>query len=150
MTVAKATSPRARKLDGRSISPRPPKSSENPSTSRRLPITEPLSEPRTTSVSPSFTASRAMISSGALPKVALRKPPIPGPVCSAACSVASPISHASGMSAIAESDELDRLVQVERVVDEDDERRERDGREEDAADHGRLPYPAPPRGGRIA
>ena len=40
-----------------------------------------------------------MISSGALPKLALRKPPTPGPVCSAACSVASPISHASGMSA---------------------------------------------------
>src|SRR6478672_10287348 len=37
-----------------------------------------------------------MISSGAFPKVALRKPPIPGPVCSAACSVASPISHARG------------------------------------------------------
>ena len=44
-----------------------------------------------------------MISSGALPKLALRKPPIPGPVCSAACSVASPISQASGMSAIAAS-----------------------------------------------
>ncbi len=45
----------------------------------------------------------AMISSGALPKVALRKPPIPGPVCSAACSVASPISQARGMSATAET-----------------------------------------------
>ena len=44
-----------------------------------------------------------MISSGALPKLALRKPPIPGPVCSAACSVASPIRHASGTSASAAS-----------------------------------------------
>ena len=86
-------------LDSRSSAPRPPKSSENPRTSRRLPTTLPVSEPRTTSVSPSWTASSAMISSGALPKVALRKPPIPGPVWCAACSVASPISHASGMSA---------------------------------------------------
>jgi hypothetical protein len=39
-----------------------------------------------------------MINSGALPKLAFRKPPIPAPVCSAACSVDSPISHASGMS----------------------------------------------------
>ena len=40
----------------------------------------PVSEPRTTSVSPSCTAKSALISSGALPKVALRKPPMPGPV----------------------------------------------------------------------
>ncbi len=44
-----------------------------------------------------------MISSGAFPNVALRKPPIPGPVFFAACSVASPISHASGISEIAAS-----------------------------------------------
>jgi hypothetical protein len=44
-----------------------------------------------------------MISSGALPKVALTKPPMPGPVCSASCSVDSPISHASGISAAAET-----------------------------------------------
>ncbi len=90
------------RLDQRSIAPLPPATSENPSTSSRLPITEPVSEPRTTSVSPSLTAMSAMISSGAFPKVALRKPPTPGPVCSAACSVASPISHASGISASAE------------------------------------------------
>ena len=94
--------PKARKLDQRSISPRPPAKSENPSTSSRLPTTDPVSDPRTTSVRPSWIAISAMISSGALPKVALRKPPIPGPVCSAACSVASPISHASGISAAAE------------------------------------------------
>ena len=58
----------------------------------------PVSDPRTTSGSPSATANRAMISSGALPKLAFRKPPMPGPVCSPACSVASPISHASGTS----------------------------------------------------
>ncbi len=64
---------------------------------------EPVIEPRTTSVSPSATANRAMISSGALPKLAFRKPPMPGPVCSAACSVDSPISQASGTSAAAAS-----------------------------------------------
>ena len=41
--------------------------------------TLPVSEPRTTSVSPWLTARRAMISSGAFPNVALRKPPTPGP-----------------------------------------------------------------------
>ena len=82
----------------RSSGPRPPATSEAPRTSRRFPTTLPVSDPRTTSVRPSFTAMSAMISSGAFPKVALRKPPMPGPVCSAACSVASPISHASGMS----------------------------------------------------
>ena len=64
--------------------------------------TLPISEPRTTFGSPSLTANSAMINSGALPKLAFRNPPIPGPVCSPACSVASPISHASGMSEIAE------------------------------------------------
>ena len=63
----------------------------------------PVIEPRTTSGRPSEIANRAMISSGAFPKLAFRKPPIPGPVCSAACSVASPISHASGTSASAET-----------------------------------------------
>ena len=67
--------------------------------------TLPASEPRTTFGSPWLMASSAMISSGALPNVALRKPPMPGPVCSPACSVASPISQASGTSAHAASDE---------------------------------------------
>ena len=59
---------------------------------------------------------------------------MPGPVCSAACSVASPISHASGISARRE-DELDRLVEIEGVVHQDDERREADRDEERATDH---------------
>ncbi len=63
--------------------------------------TLPASEPRTTFGSPLLIAKSAMISSGALPKLAFRKPPMPGPVCSAACSVASPISHARGISAAA-------------------------------------------------
>ena len=63
--------------------------------------TLPISDPRTTFGSPLPTAKSAMISSGALPKLAFRKPPIPGPVCSAACSVDSPISQARGTSAAA-------------------------------------------------
>ena len=58
-----------------------------------------------------------MISSGALPKLAFRKPPMPGPVCSAACSVASPISHASGISAARGEDEQRGLAGVEDVAD---------------------------------
>jgi hypothetical protein len=77
--------------------------SEKPRTRSRFPITLPVSDPRTTSVSPSSTAMSAMMSSGAFPKVAFRKPPIPGPVWCAACSVASPISQARGMSAAAAS-----------------------------------------------
>ena len=65
--------------------------------------TDPAIVPRTTFGSPSPIAKRPMISSGALPKLAFRNPPMPWPVCSAACSVASPISHASGTSASAES-----------------------------------------------
>src|SRR5438477_1299030 len=64
-------------------------------------MTLPESEPRTTTGRSAPTAKSAMISSGAFPKLALRKPPMPGPVCSAACSVASPISQASGTSATA-------------------------------------------------
>src|SRR5262245_4729245 len=41
----------------------------------------------------------AMISSGALPNVAFRKPPTPGPVWRARLSVASPISQERGISA---------------------------------------------------
>ena len=74
-----------------------------PSTSSRFEMTLPAREPRTTFGSPSATANVAMISSGALPKLAFRKPPIPGPVCSAACSVDSPISQASGTSEVAAS-----------------------------------------------
>ena len=66
--------------DFRSIVAALPKSSVNPSTSRRFPTIEPTSDARTTSVRPSETATSAMINSGALPNVALRKPPMPGPV----------------------------------------------------------------------
>ena len=107
------TRPSERKLDARSSGPRPPKSSENPRTSRRLPTTQPVSEPRTTSEVPALMANSAMISSGALPKVALRKPPIAGPVWCAACSVASPISHASGTSAAAAEHEIGGVAGVD-------------------------------------
>ena len=59
---------------------------------------EPTIEALTTSCSPSRSAKKAMISSGALPKVTLRKPPMPGPVWAARCSVASPITAAVGIT----------------------------------------------------
>ena len=39
---------------------------------------------------------------GGIPERGIEKPPIPGPVCSAACSVASPMSQASGIRASAD------------------------------------------------
>ena len=78
-SVAASTSPTEISPERRSISFVGPTTSENPRTSSRLPTTLPVSDPRTTSTRPSLTAKSAMISSGALPKVALRKPPIPGP-----------------------------------------------------------------------
>ena len=58
---------------------------------------EPTIEALTTSCRPSASANRAMISSGALPKVTLSRPPIPGPERAASSSVARPISAAVGM-----------------------------------------------------
>ena len=53
-------------------------------------------------------ATSEMISSGAFPKLALSKAPMPGPVYFAACSVASPINQASGTSAAAASGKTTR------------------------------------------
>ncbi len=58
---------------------------------------EPTIEALTTSWRPSFSANRAMISSGALPKVTFESPPIPGPDRAASSSVARPMSAAVGM-----------------------------------------------------
>ena len=78
--------------------PSPPTSIAAPSTSRMLPMIEPTIDAFTTSCSPSLSAKKAMISSGALPKVTFRKPPMPGPVLAAMCSVASPITAAVGIT----------------------------------------------------
>ena len=59
---------------------------------------DPTMEALTTSCRPSLSAKKAMISSGALPKVTLRRPPMPGPVWAAMCSVASPITAAVGIT----------------------------------------------------
>ena len=74
-----------------------------PRTSRRFPAIDPTSDALTMSVKPSEMATMAMINSGALPNVAFKKPPTPGPVWSARLSVASPISQESGSSAKAAS-----------------------------------------------
>jgi hypothetical protein len=111
------------KAEGRSIAPVRPSSSVKPRTSRRLPTIEPVSEARTTSVRPSFTATKAMISSGALPNDAFRNPPMHGLVRRARWSVASPISHESGMRAGGEHEE-GHVSDAAEVIEDDDHRLE--------------------------
>ena len=77
---------------------RPPTSIAAPITSRMLPRIEPTSDALTTSCSPSRSAKKAMISSGALPNVTLSRPPMPGPERAASSSVARPISAAVGIT----------------------------------------------------
>ena len=71
-----------------------------------MPITEPTSDAFTTSCSPFWSAKNAMISSGALPNVTFRRPPIPGPARVASCSVASLISAAVGTTPIADAKKI--------------------------------------------
>src|SRR4051794_40467850 len=85
---------------------RPPTRLAAPITSSTLPRMEPTSDALTTSCSPSLRAKNAMISSGALPNVTLRKPPMPGPERAASSSVALPISAAVGMTPSAEAPKM--------------------------------------------
>jgi hypothetical protein len=64
---------------------------------------EPTSDALTISWSPSISRKNAMISSAALPKVTLSRPPMPGPARAASCSVASLISAAVGITPSAEA-----------------------------------------------
>jgi len=79
----------------------PPARIAAPRTRRRLPMIDPVREAFTTPVNPLLSATRLMMSSAALPKVALRKPPMPEPERAASCSVARPIQPAKGTIAIA-------------------------------------------------
>src|SRR5205085_5241785 len=80
----------------------PPMRIKRPSTSRILPIIEPVIEALTTLVSPLESVMLAMISSAALPKVAFNSPPQPSPIREASASVARPIQPATGTIAMAE------------------------------------------------
>src|SRR3954468_18156989 len=82
--------------------PRPPTNIAAPRTSRMLPRIEPISDALTTSCRPAPRANSAMISSGALPKVTLSRPPMPGPERAASSSVARPMSAAVGITPSAE------------------------------------------------
>ena len=64
---------------------------------------EPVMDALTTSMWPARSAMSAMISSAALPKEALSRPPMPSPMRWASCSVAWPIQPAMGMIASAET-----------------------------------------------
>jgi hypothetical protein len=68
-----------------------------------LPRIDPTIEALTTSCSPAANANNAMISSGALPNVTFRNPPIPGPDRAANSSVARPINAAVGITPNAEA-----------------------------------------------
>ena len=105
---------------------RPPTSIAAPMTSRMLPMIEPTSEALTTSCRPLPSAKRAMISSGALPKVTLSSPPITLPERSASSSVARPIIAAGGIRARAETKKIDRRRGIGQV----DDHRRRDQRGE--------------------
>ena len=61
----------------------------------------PVIDALTSSTWPSLSATIAMMSSAALPNVALRKPPTAGPERQANSSVPSPMIPASGTSDIA-------------------------------------------------
>ncbi len=76
----------------------PPTTIAAPITSRMLPMIDPTIDAFTTSWSPSSNAKKAMISSGALPNVTFRRPPIPGPDLAAIASVASPMTAAHGIT----------------------------------------------------
>ena len=94
---------------------RPPTNIAAPITSRMLPRIEPTSEALTTSCRPSRSAKKAMISSGALPNVTFRKPPMPGPERAASSSVARPISAAVGITPSAEATKIIDALGVRRA-----------------------------------
>ena len=80
----------------------PPRRNESPSTSRRFPRIEPVSDAFTISMRSPEDQKNAMISSVTLPNVALISPPTRGPTCSASCSVERSIWPASGRIAPAD------------------------------------------------
>ncbi len=68
-----------------------------------LPRIDPTIDALTTSCSPAPSANNAMMSSGALPNVTFRNPPIPGPERAASSSVARPINAAVGITPSADA-----------------------------------------------
>ncbi len=75
----------------------PPTSIAAPATSSKLPMIDPTSDALATSFNPRVRATMPIINSAAFPNVALSNPPQSDPVLTARCSVACPISRASGM-----------------------------------------------------
>src|SRR5262245_18813051 len=83
----------------------PPARIDTPKTSSTLPMIEPVSDALTSGYisGPRARAMSAMISSAALPKVALRRPPSAEPIVSARFSVARPMRPAKGITAMQET-----------------------------------------------
>src|ERR1051325_1554735 len=86
----------------------PPNTIERPSPSTTLPMIDPVMDAFTTLVKPLERAIPPMISSAALPKVALSSPPNPSPTRAASASVARPIQPATGI--IPRAEERNRRV----------------------------------------
>ena len=83
----------------------------------------PMIEARTISSRPDLSATVAMISSGRLPKVALRRPPTAEPVRAAMCSVPCTIRRAAGTIARAAAKNT-RAGEASGVLQEDAHRHE--------------------------
>ena len=98
--------------------------------------TLPASEPRTTSGSDALTANSAMISSGALPKLAFRKPPIPGPGVLARVLGRLADQPRERHERGRRGDEQRRVVGVEDVPQENRDRGQHERRPEELAAHG--------------
>ena len=82
-------------------------------------------EALTTSCRPSRSAKKAMTSSGKLPNVTFRKPPMPGPVRCASSSVERPMSAAVGMTPSAAAPKI-RPASACDELERDGDRDERD------------------------
>jgi hypothetical protein len=82
---------------------------------------EPVIDALTTSKRPARIATRAMINSAALPKVAFSRPPTPSPALAAKRSVALPMRPASGTIASAAAGNIaeDSMGELENDGDRD-------------------------------
>ena len=97
----------------------------------------------------SFTARSAMISSGALPKLAFRNPPMPGPGVLRRMLGRLADQPGERDERSAREHEHQRLVGVRRVVDADRDGREGEERPEDPAGQSAGSVPSGARGGPV-
>ncbi len=105
----------------------PPKQEAAPRTRSTLPMIEPMIEAFTTVVRPAERAKMVMMSSAALPKVALRMPPILGPAWWPRHSVAWPEYPGEPDEGERGDGEDQQYVRVQKLRDQDRHRERRRG-----------------------